>query len=156
MGISALFGSLAGLAVGAVSLANSDSDADDSDSLSPLLSGAIIGAVGASYVGIPLGVYVPSISEPGTNGSLGATSLGGLAGAGLSVGALYFLDSSNSGVLNVVLVGTAIAAPFVGSIVGYELSDTGRKSYWSMSAPAPTFGISPDGKAGSVGIGLQF
>lgn len=159
LSIGASVGSTIGMLIAAMDMGSDSagSDVDQiEDGLSNFLFYTIVGGVVGAYLGIPGGVYAGGSSERDSDGSLWITYLGGLAGAGASLGVLSFMDSSNSGVTNLLLVGTALATPFIGSMLGYELSDSGPQGYSSISAPIPTIGISPDGDGGYVGLGLQF
>lgn len=159
MSIGASIGSTVGLLV-AVMGADSDTDSSHEDRIlngaSNMLYYSVIGAVVGAYLGIPGGVYAGGSSERDSDGSLWMTYLGGLAGTGASVGALYFIDASNSGAANTLLLGTALVTPFVGAMLGYELSDNGPENYSSISAPLPTLGVAPDGRGGYVGMGFRF
>lgn len=103
----------------------------------------------STLLAAPLGVYATGSLLDG-QGSLGATFLGSLIGAGVGFGSGLLLAATGGGV-TLLLLGIPLGA-LIGSVVGYEVvSSNGGSVAARRGAPAsgprmmPTVGVTPRG-----------
>ena len=138
-------------------LATSDESDSDMEGLGDAIITVFVGTLGAAGV-MPYGVYKGG-QLTGARGSLLSSYVGGAIGVGTSVLMIMGLSNMQGG--SEWLLVPVFAAPFAGSIIGYEMSlddspDTTDEQESAGLELQPTFSVGPDGRGGMVGMGGRF
>jgi hypothetical protein len=121
--------------------------------------GGSVGMLAWGVVGVSCGSYMGTFfggAAMGGNGNLGFTFLGAAGGSLLSVLMLPLL--AQTGLVPLVL-GTLLALPVTGAIIGYEASHAAGNPYWSRGQPwrfMPTVALTRDGKGAAAGLAGTF